>query len=274
MSAANNQPMGGDSAAATISVAAIIFFFMVVVLAAFFYLYAKRHLPSAFRARYRASFAFAGTAAELGPATVPGRGLDGSVLRSLPVTVYRAADFKEGVECAVCLSELADGEAARLLPTCGHGFHLKCIDMWFHSHSTCPLCRSPVGAGSTRVPSSETAEESPPVISSSASSATAEVATGASSSGGSASRKPPGGMLAIEVPRRAVEGGFRPPVLPLLASRADMEEMASPVSATFRTLRRLWSQGRCSPAASTCSPRGGDVEQGEASSSADGRGKY
>jgi hypothetical protein len=32
----------------------------------------------------------------------------------------------------------------RLLPKCNHSFHINCIDMWFHSHSTCPICRSPV----------------------------------------------------------------------------------------------------------------------------------
>ncbi|CAI0466895.1 unnamed protein product [Linum tenue] len=48
------------------------------------------------------------------------------------------------MECAVCLSEFEEKEAGRTLPKCGHSFHTECIDMWFHSHSTCPLCRSPV----------------------------------------------------------------------------------------------------------------------------------
>nr|1IYM_A Chain A, EL5 [Oryza sativa] len=47
----------------------------------------------------------------------------------------------DGVECAVCLAELEDGEEARFLPRCGHGFHAECVDMWLGSHSTCPLCR-------------------------------------------------------------------------------------------------------------------------------------
>ncbi|GAB4841902.1 hypothetical protein Ancab_011858 [Ancistrocladus abbreviatus] len=72
------------------------------------------------------------------------RGLDSSVLRSLPIVVYSPKEFKDGLECAVCLCELSDGEKARLLPKCSHGFHVECIDMWFQSHSTCPLCRSPV----------------------------------------------------------------------------------------------------------------------------------
>ncbi|CAL9107089.1 unnamed protein product, partial [Musa textilis] len=43
-----------------------------------------------------------------------------AVDQSLPVTVYRTSHFEEGIECAICLSELADGEEARLLPQCGH----------------------------------------------------------------------------------------------------------------------------------------------------------
>ncbi|XP_021720371.1 RING-H2 finger protein ATL60-like [Chenopodium quinoa] len=72
------------------------------------------------------------------------RGLDPAALKSLPVVVYNPKDFKGGLECAVCLSEVSEGEKARLLPKCNHGFHVECIDMWFHSHSTCPLCRDPV----------------------------------------------------------------------------------------------------------------------------------
>ncbi|KNA04688.1 hypothetical protein SOVF_197360 [Spinacia oleracea] len=39
---------------------------------------------------------------------------------------------------------MSEGEKARLLPKCNHGFHVECIDMWFQSHSTCPLCRDSV----------------------------------------------------------------------------------------------------------------------------------
>lgn len=72
------------------------------------------------------------------------RGLDPLALRSIPMVVYNPKDSKDGLECAVCLSEVQQGEKARILPKCNHGFHADCIDMWFHSHSTCPLCRNPV----------------------------------------------------------------------------------------------------------------------------------
>ncbi|GER56897.1 RING/U-box superfamily protein [Striga asiatica] len=78
-------------------------------------------------------------------------GLDPAVLSSLPAFVFSAAPPQaaaaEGrplLECAVCLSEFEEKEIVRLLPRCGHSFHIGCIDMWFHSHTTCPLCRSPV----------------------------------------------------------------------------------------------------------------------------------
>ncbi|CAD6342839.1 unnamed protein product [Miscanthus lutarioriparius] len=70
-------------------------------------------------------------------------GFEPSVLRALLVTVYKAKDRAggEALECAVCLAELTDGEAARFLPRCQHGFHAECIDLWLRGHSTCPLCR-------------------------------------------------------------------------------------------------------------------------------------
>ncbi|CAD6263589.1 unnamed protein product [Miscanthus lutarioriparius] len=70
-------------------------------------------------------------------------GFEPLVLRALLVTVYKAKDRAggEALECAVCLAELTDGEAARFLPRCQHGFHAECIDLWLRGHSTCPLCR-------------------------------------------------------------------------------------------------------------------------------------
>lgn len=53
----------------------------------------------------------------------------------------------EKADCAVCLAELGDGgAAARLVPGCGHGFHVECIEAWFRVNSTCPLCRAAVAA--------------------------------------------------------------------------------------------------------------------------------
>ncbi|KAK2412076.1 RING-H2 finger protein ATL2 [Trifolium repens] len=72
------------------------------------------------------------------------RGLDASVISSLPVFKFCPETHPEGVECAVCLSEFEEGETGRGLPKCNHSFHIDCIDMWFQSHSTCPLCRAPV----------------------------------------------------------------------------------------------------------------------------------
>jgi len=119
---------------------------MVVVFVFLLYLYAKRYLgANPLLAPTSPSSRFLFVAAS----PLPQRGLPASVLRSLPVTVYAAAgagsprdkEKADALECAVCLSEVADGEKVRTLPKCGHGFHVECIDMWFHSHDTCPLCR-------------------------------------------------------------------------------------------------------------------------------------
>ncbi|KAL1212925.1 putative RING-H2 finger protein ATL61 [Cardamine amara subsp. amara] len=71
-------------------------------------------------------------------------GIKPNVLRSIPVVDLNAQDFKDGVECVVCLSELVDGDKATVLPSCSHWFHADCIDSWFRSHSTCPICRKRV----------------------------------------------------------------------------------------------------------------------------------
>ncbi|KAK4775129.1 hypothetical protein SAY86_010064 [Trapa natans] len=79
-------------------------------------------------------------------------GLDASVLKSLPTFIFDGGagkDEKDGLgDCPVCLSEFEAGEAGRALPKCGHAFHVECIDMWFQTHSNCPICRSPVQAQS------------------------------------------------------------------------------------------------------------------------------
>ncbi|KAL0784980.1 hypothetical protein Bca101_001225 [Brassica carinata] len=80
-------------------------------------------------------------------ATSDDKGLDSSVISSIPLFMYdddKKDEEEEEEECVICLGLWEVGELGRKLRTCGHGFHVECIDMWLSSHSTCPLCRSPV----------------------------------------------------------------------------------------------------------------------------------
>ncbi|KAK1663055.1 hypothetical protein QYE76_051214 [Lolium multiflorum] len=97
------------------------------------------------------------------------RGLDASALSALPVTSYRkevvaAGAGAGGADCAVCLSELADGDKVRELPNCGHAFHVECVDAWLRAKSTCPLCRADVemqqGNGKAEAQSSSSSSSS------------------------------------------------------------------------------------------------------------------
>uniref|UniRef100_A0A5B7C3I5 Putative RING-H2 finger protein ATL80 n=1 Tax=Davidia involucrata TaxID=16924 RepID=A0A5B7C3I5_DAVIN len=70
------------------------------------------------------------------------RGLKKKIIQSIPKFTYdSAAKGKFPAECAICLAEYAEGEEIRVLPQCGHGFHVTCVDMWLGSHSSCPSCR-------------------------------------------------------------------------------------------------------------------------------------
>ncbi|CAN6164811.1 unnamed protein product [Urochloa humidicola] len=76
-------------------------------------------------------------------------GVDQASIDALPVFPYRAVAAARGgagdpFDCAVCLCEFDDDDKLRLLPTCGHAFHVPCIDAWLLSHSTCPLCRGSI----------------------------------------------------------------------------------------------------------------------------------
>ncbi|XP_073147094.1 RING-H2 finger protein ATL8-like [Henckelia pumila] len=78
------------------------------------------------------------------PPRAANRGLKKKVLKSLPKLQYGEDNEYAGKlsdDCAICLAEFAAGEEIRVLPQCGHGFHVGCIDMWLESHSSCPSCR-------------------------------------------------------------------------------------------------------------------------------------
>lgn len=46
--------------------------------------------------------------------------------------------------CSICLADYKPTDVLRLLPECGHLFHLSCIDTWMKVHPTCPMCRNSV----------------------------------------------------------------------------------------------------------------------------------
>ncbi|XP_043710805.1 RING-H2 finger protein ATL2-like [Telopea speciosissima] len=134
-----------------IMLSAIIILFTVVILIVCLHIYARWFLLRSSRRNHtrrnrRRRVRHTRIVFSIDPANsvfVASRGLDESVLKSLPTFVYSSATHGgEVLECAVCLSEFEDDEKGRLLPKCNHSFHIDCIDMWFHSHSTCPLCRT------------------------------------------------------------------------------------------------------------------------------------
>lgn len=258
----------------------VIFMFLVVLLIALFYLYAKKAMHNGHQQNSQQP--------HLAPATdnlpVISRGLDLAVLQSLKVTIFDAKGFKNQLECAVCLSDVAKGEEVRFLPKCNHGFHVKCIDMWFHSHTTCPLCRSAVGTDSvhTQEPNLESVQAHSLNTVSREGYVTEgqvlptnvlfygiqdDVTTGTvqvtiSSSNSSCSRKRGDtGTLVIDVPEQTMKNRVPSPMSFLPTCAMPPEEMKSPVSAGFRSLKRLLSKGKQFVGPSG-SPRGGDIEQG------------
>ncbi|CAN6382163.1 unnamed protein product [Urochloa humidicola] len=59
---------------------------------------------------------------------------------------YTAAEGWEEGTCSVCLAELEDGEALKMLIPCKHYFHTACVDEWLRKSATCPICRAPAAA--------------------------------------------------------------------------------------------------------------------------------
>ncbi|CAL5432717.1 unnamed protein product [Camellia sinensis] len=81
-------------------------------------------------------------------------GLDDLLIREIPTFQYSRGENggeKSLCKCVVCLNEFQELDMVRVLPNCGHAFHLDCIDIWLQSNANCPLCRSSI-SGTTRYP--------------------------------------------------------------------------------------------------------------------------
>ncbi|KAG5619407.1 hypothetical protein H5410_019231 [Solanum commersonii] len=241
---------------AKVMMAVVVFLFFAVVLVFFLHIYSKfftredANPNDGTRRRRRRRFDFAGGYQEVNALR---GGLDRSILKTIPVIPFDTKDFKDGLECSVCLSEVCEGEKARLLPKCNHGFHVDCIDMWFQSHSTCPLCRNPVSEMSSTksiiVESNSGAIRAPVEEGSVASTETRNLPTNVlfwadetTTSSASTSTSRPDEVLMIDIPRQNSEEAE--------------EEQKTPTPTRLRSLTRLFSS------LNPCSPRNVDVEQG------------
>ncbi|KAF3441181.1 hypothetical protein FNV43_RR15093 [Rhamnella rubrinervis] len=70
-------------------------------------------------------------------------GLEPVLVAAIPTMKFNHEAFSsiEDAQCSICLGEYQDKEVLRIMPNCGHNFHLSCIDTWLRKQSTCPVCR-------------------------------------------------------------------------------------------------------------------------------------
>ncbi|KAI3871228.1 hypothetical protein MKW98_015128 [Papaver atlanticum] len=296
----NNYDSMGKSKIVDVSskvmLASIIILFLIIVLVIILHFYAKwywrRRIGHQNGGTLRRRFVFSPSQDQ----NVTFRqGLADSVMKSLPIVTFSSSEFKDGLDCSVCLSEVEEGEKARVLPKCNHGFHVDCIDMWFQSHSTCPLCRNPVSVESSSpspVDSSDLeSQQSSPVNSGNnnnnngllsvgeaptnvmfwgnqtrvSTRDSGEEETSSSSSSSSENSSPslrPDRPLVIDIPDRLSHGfSFSsPPTTPSSARRVSDDDLKSPpVSSRFKSLCKLLSrEKRVVPSSPSV-----DIEQGE-----------
>ncbi|KAJ9188389.1 hypothetical protein P3X46_003749 [Hevea brasiliensis] len=73
-------------------------------------------------------------------------GLQPVLVSAIPTMKFSRDAFSsvEDAQCSICLGEYQEKEVLRIMPICGHNFHLSCIDVWLRKQSTCPVCRFPV----------------------------------------------------------------------------------------------------------------------------------
>ncbi|XP_061339957.1 RING-H2 finger protein ATL5-like [Gastrolobium bilobum] len=65
---------------------------------------------------------------------------------AIPTLKFNQEAFSsiEDTQCVICLADYKEREVLRIMPKCGHTFHLSCIDTWLRKQSTCPVCRLPL----------------------------------------------------------------------------------------------------------------------------------
>ena len=59
------------------------------------------------------------------------------------------ANEKTDTQCSVCLEEMKKGEEVCELKRCGHVFHNECVNEWFKTKNSCPVCRDVLETSAT-----------------------------------------------------------------------------------------------------------------------------
>ncbi|KAL5220362.1 hypothetical protein ABZP36_025075 [Zizania latifolia] len=132
------SPAAGPGRNVRLIATAVAAFVSVLGLALFLHLYVC-HVRRRNRRRAAAAPVMAATD------EAPKGGLDASAIAALPTVAYgKAGDAAGCTECAICLGAMQEGDVVRVLPSCGHVFHVACVDKWLASSSSCPVCRAGV----------------------------------------------------------------------------------------------------------------------------------
>ena len=56
------------------------------------------------------------------------------------VSTFASLNASEN-SCCICQENFQDTDIVRKINSCGHVFHLNCLDTWLESHTSCPVCR-------------------------------------------------------------------------------------------------------------------------------------
>ncbi|MED6216180.1 hypothetical protein PIB30_005059 [Stylosanthes scabra] len=72
------------------------------------------------------------------------KGMAKSVILKFPSLKFKSKKMYNISSCSICFQDFEEEELIRILPKCGHIFHLQCIDKWLIQQGSCPMCRTHV----------------------------------------------------------------------------------------------------------------------------------
>ena len=56
------------------------------------------------------------------------------------IDIYENIDIQYD-KCSICREDFEGRDIVRKINSCGHVFHMNCLDTWLESHTSCPICR-------------------------------------------------------------------------------------------------------------------------------------